>query len=53
MSDAELTDKFRQCAAWGGLDAAQAQAVSDLVWRIETLADVGELTQHLRRKRST
>jgi 2-methylcitrate dehydratase PrpD len=52
MSDDELTDKFRQCAAWGGLDAAQAQTVSDLVWRIETLADVGELTQHLRRKRS-
>jgi len=53
MSDAELTDKFRQCAAWGGLDAAQAQTVSDLVWRIETLADVGELTRHLRRKGST
>jgi 2-methylcitrate dehydratase PrpD len=51
MSDAELGDKFRQCAEWGGLDRAQAQAVLDLVWRIETIADVGELTQQLRLKR--
>jgi 2-methylcitrate dehydratase PrpD len=52
MSDDELTDKFRQCAAWGGLAGAQTQAVIELVWRIETLQDVGELTQHLRTKRS-
>jgi 2-methylcitrate dehydratase PrpD len=51
MSDAELGDKFRQCAEWGGLDRAQAQAVLDFVWRIETIADVGELTQQLRLKR--
>jgi hypothetical protein len=50
MSDDELTEKFRQCAAWGGLDAAQTQTVIDLVWRIEALADVGELTRHLRMK---
>ncbi len=49
MSDEELREKFRQCAAWGGLDSAQASTVLDLVWRIESLADVGELTQHLRR----
>jgi 2-methylcitrate dehydratase PrpD len=52
MSDDELAEKFRQCASWGGLDNAQARAVIDLVWRIEELADVGELTQHLRVKRS-
>jgi len=50
MSDDELKEKFRQCAAWGGLDGAQTRTVIDLVWRIETLADVGELTQHLRIK---
>ena len=49
MSDAELSEKFRQCAAWGGLDRAQAQAVLDRVWMIETLSDVNELTQLLRR----
>jgi 2-methylcitrate dehydratase PrpD len=52
MSDEELKEKFRQCAAWGGLDSTQAQRVIDLVWRIETLDDVGELVQHLRTKRN-
>jgi 2-methylcitrate dehydratase PrpD len=51
MSDDELKEKFRQCAAWGGLGAAQTRTVIDLVWRIQTLEDVGELTQHLRTKR--
>jgi 2-methylcitrate dehydratase PrpD len=51
MSDDELMEKFRQCAAWGGLDVPQTKTVIDLVWRIETLEDVGELTQHLRTKR--
>jgi 2-methylcitrate dehydratase PrpD len=50
MSDAELADKFRQCAAWGGLDRELTQNVLDLAWRIETIEDIGELTQHLRRK---
>jgi 2-methylcitrate dehydratase PrpD len=51
MSDDELKEKFRQCAAWGGLDGPQARTLIDLVWRIETLEDLGELTQHLRIKR--
>jgi len=51
MSDDELKEKFRQCAAWGGLDATQTRTVIDLAWRIETLEDVGELTQHLRTTR--
>ena len=50
MSDAELAEKFRQCAAWGGLDRDQTKAVLDLAWRIDTIDDIGELTRHLRRK---
>jgi 2-methylcitrate dehydratase PrpD len=44
MSDEELQQKFRECAKWGGLEDAAAQRVIDRVWRIETLADVRELT---------
>jgi 2-methylcitrate dehydratase PrpD len=49
MTDEELSEKFRQCAAWGGLDAARTRAVLDIVWNIEALRDVNELT-HLLRK---
>ncbi len=50
MSDAELSDKFRQCAAWGGLAPAQSERLLELVWRIETLPEVSELTSLLRRE---
>jgi 2-methylcitrate dehydratase PrpD len=49
MTDEELSEKFRQCAAWGGLDRDQTKAVLDLVWKIEELADVNDLTRLLRR----
>ena len=49
MSDAELSDKFRQCAAWGGLDNERTHALLDLAWRIEKLPDIGELARGLRR----
>jgi len=49
MSDDELSEKFRQCAAWGGLDAARAKEVLALLWKIEALRDVNELTRLLRR----
>ncbi|HEX3096954.1 MAG TPA: MmgE/PrpD family protein [Usitatibacter sp.] len=49
MTDDELAEKFRQCAAWGGLDRARTDAVLKLLWKIEELADVNELTQLLRR----
>jgi 2-methylcitrate dehydratase PrpD len=49
MSDAELSDKFRQCAAWGGLDQNRANRLLTLAWRIEMLDDVGELARELRR----
>ena len=47
MSDAELSDKFRQCAAWGGVPAARAAAILETLWRIEALADVNDLTRLL------
>jgi 2-methylcitrate dehydratase PrpD len=49
MTDEELSEKFRQCAAWGGLDAAKTKAVLDLVWKIEDLKDVNDLTKLLRK----
>lgn len=48
MTDAELADKFRQCADWGGIDGGRAQSIIDLVWRIDELQDIGELTRLLR-----
>jgi hypothetical protein len=44
MTDAELAEKFHQCAAWGGLDGERSRALLALLWRIEALADVNELT---------
>jgi len=52
MTDGELADKFRQCADWGGLDGGRAQSIIDLVWRIDELQDVGELTRLLRADRA-
>src|SRR5260221_7899836 len=49
MTDGELSEKFRQCAEWGGLDRARAQKVLELVWNIEALKDVSELTKLLRK----
>ena len=47
MSDAELSDKFRECAAWGGLAREPTERVLSLLWGIDELADVGELTRAL------
>src|SRR5260221_13648615 len=47
MSDAELSEKFRQCASWGGLDKKMGEQVLDLVWKIEELKDVNDLTKLL------
>jgi 2-methylcitrate dehydratase PrpD len=49
MSDAELSEKFRQCASWGGLDRASIEQVLAVVWGIEALQDVNDLTKLLRR----
>jgi 2-methylcitrate dehydratase PrpD len=48
MSDDELSEKFRLCAAWGGLDRERTERVLDLAWRIEALDDVNVLTSLLR-----
>ena len=47
MSDRELEGKFLECARWGGVDAAAARKVVDLLWKIEELVDVRELTRLL------
>jgi 2-methylcitrate dehydratase PrpD len=49
MSDAELAEKFRECAAWGGLDRERIEQVLALVWKIEDVSDVNQLTQLLRK----
>jgi len=48
MSDAELEAKFRDCAAWGGLIDEDARTVAGLIWRIEELTKVRDLTGLLR-----
>jgi hypothetical protein len=50
MTDSELEEKFRECAAWGGLGRAEANKVLELAWKIEELEDVGALTRLVRRK---
>ena len=47
MTDAELAEKFRQCAAWGKLPKANADKVIDLVLNLEKLKSIRELTKLL------
>lgn len=47
MSDQELADKFRECAAWGGLPEARADKVVEAVFRLEKLKSIRELTRLL------
>jgi 2-methylcitrate dehydratase PrpD len=47
MSDAELAGKFRECAAWGGLPRTAAEKVIDLVFRLDRLKNINELTRLL------
>ncbi len=49
MTDGELSDKFRDCAAWAGLSREATDAVLILAWRIEDLIDVTELLRPLRK----
>lgn len=44
MSDAELETKFYDCAAWSGLPSKQAERIVEMVWKLEDLEDVRELT---------
>jgi 2-methylcitrate dehydratase PrpD len=47
MSDDELADKFRGCAAWGKLPKANAEKVIDLVFHLEKLKSIREITRLL------
>lgn len=47
MSDEELAEKFRQCARWGKLPEERIDTVLDMLWNIEKLKDVNELTRLL------
>ena len=49
MTDGDLSDKFRDCAAWAGLSREATDAVLILAWRIEDLIDVTELLRPLRK----
>ena len=47
MSDEELANKFRECAAWGKLPRANAEKIVDMVFGLEKLKSVRELTRLL------
>jgi len=47
MSDAEVSDKFRECAAWGGLPGTNAEKVIDMVFNLEQLKNTRDLTRLL------
>ena len=47
MSDDELAKKFHECAAWGRLPRASAEKIVDLVFGLEKLKNIRELTRLL------
>lgn len=47
MSDDEVADKFRECAAWGRLPKPNIQKVVDLVFDLEKVKSIRELTRLL------
>jgi 2-methylcitrate dehydratase PrpD len=47
MSDEELADKFRECAEWGGLPNPNAQKLVDLVFALEKVKSVRDVTRLL------
>jgi hypothetical protein len=49
MSDDELANKFRECAAWGGLPKPNIEKVVDLVFNLEKLTSIRDLTRLLAR----
>jgi 2-methylcitrate dehydratase PrpD len=48
MSDAELEEKFVDCAAWAGVPEGEARRIARMVWALDSLGDVRELTTSLR-----
>jgi hypothetical protein len=47
MSDGELANKFRECAAWGKLPKASTEKVIELVFGLEKLKNIRALTKLL------
>jgi 2-methylcitrate dehydratase PrpD len=47
MTDDELANKFRECAAWGKLPGASAEKIVDLVFGLEKVKNIRELTKLL------
>jgi 2-methylcitrate dehydratase PrpD len=47
MSDEELAGKFRECAAWGKLPKAAADKLVHMVFNLEKLKSIRELTRLL------
>ncbi len=47
LSDTELADKFRDCCQFAGKNPAQAGAALGLLWRVDGLERVDELTEML------
>jgi 2-methylcitrate dehydratase PrpD len=47
MTDDELANKFRECAAWGKLPRADAEEIIDMVFALEKLKNIRELTRLL------
>jgi 2-methylcitrate dehydratase PrpD len=47
MTDGELAAKFRECAAWGKLPKANADRVVNLVFNLEKLKSIRDLTRLL------
>jgi 2-methylcitrate dehydratase PrpD len=47
MTDDELAAKFRECAAWGKLSRANADKVVDMVFNLEGLKSIRNLTRLL------
>ena len=45
MTDDELANKFRECAAWGKLPAASAEKVIEIVFALEKLKNIRDLTR--------
>ncbi|HYH42360.1 MAG TPA: hypothetical protein VD867_10275 [Burkholderiales bacterium] len=47
MTDDELPDKFRECAAWGRLTKPSAEKIVDLVLNLEKVKSIRQLTRLL------
>jgi len=48
MTDDELSEKFRGCARWAKMPKEKIETMLDMLWHIEAMKDVNELTRLLR-----